>query len=291
MDSALSLRIAKEKNELRLLNEKEIESLLNESKILNKLTKDYEDNNFFCIFRILCLSEIPFAQTLQYTQKIINYISSNLARDEGFSYTGKIDDIVPCYNAMLLEAYTNLGHISTPEVINSLNWIKKYQVFDRNESTSWPYKGICKHGGCMNSIPCYIGIGKTTRALITYSDTIDKPDIEVEKLIDKGISYLLKHQMFKRLSNGKPISAHITDNMFPQNYALSFTDLCYIVGKRNLMSNPNTIAFRELLMDKEIAKNEWKIEYIYSHNGYKSFDSKRSTSTWLSALYPLWLDL
>ena len=69
--------------------------------------------------------------------------------------------IVPCYNAMLLEAFTRLGKADSQDVQNALGWIKEYQVFDRNQQTRWKYDGICKHGGCMKATPCYIGIGKT----------------------------------------------------------------------------------------------------------------------------------
>ena len=62
----------------------------------------------------------------------------------------------------------------------------------------------------MRAVPCYIGIGKTVRALITYWEFTKGRDREVAWLIDKGTDYMLKHNMYQRLSNGKPISAHIT---------------------------------------------------------------------------------
>ncbi|MFR2445644.1 MAG: hypothetical protein ACLS7Y_02935 [Thomasclavelia spiroformis] len=54
------------------------------------MTRDYEDSSFFNIFRLICLSEIPFIEQLPYTQKIIDFISNNLATDEGFSYNGQV---------------------------------------------------------------------------------------------------------------------------------------------------------------------------------------------------------
>ena len=82
---------------------------------------------------------------------------------------------------------------------------------------------------------------------------------------------MLKHSMFQRLSNGKPISPHITDIMFPQAYMLSLTDLVYIVNQRNLWQDKRCNALRELLKQKEVEPCQWKIDYIYSHKGYKSF--------------------
>ena len=149
MDSALQLRIKFDTNEL--LAEREIESLLDQSKVVRKLTGDYEESAFFNLFRFMCLSEIPYAERLPYTENIIAFISKRLSLPEGFSYTGGVNGIVPCYNAMLLEAYTRLGKAVSQEAQNALNWIKQYQVFERNQTTAWNYDGICKHGGCMKA--------------------------------------------------------------------------------------------------------------------------------------------
>lgn len=283
MDSALILRIKFDKGVP--LSSQEIDTLLAQSKIVARLTKDYEETALFNLFRLLCLSEIPYAERLPYTQQVLAYISAHLAQPEGFSFTGRTQDIVPCYNALLLEAYARLGQVASVEVQNALHWIKQYQVFERNQSTTWKYDGISKHGGCMKATPCFIGIGKTVRALITYADFIKYTDWQVETLIDKGMAYLLQHNLYQRLSNQAPISAHITDIMFPQAYMLTITDLVYIVGKRRLWTDSRTQALQDLLADKAEPNGGWTIEYIYGHKGYKAFDSKRKTSEWIHYLF------
>lgn len=283
MDTALQLRIKYDSKEP--LTNREIELLLGQSKAVQKLTSDYEENPFFNLFRLMCLSEIPYAERLAYTQNIIAFISGCLSLPEGFSYNGSVNYIVPCYNAMLLEAYTRLGKAASQEAQNALNWIKQYQVFERNQSTLWRYEGICKHGGCMNATPCYIGIGKTVRALITYSKFTNDADKVAEVLIEKGTEYMLRHNMYQRLSNGAPISAHITDIMFPQAYMLSLTDLVYIAGMANLWTDTRTNVLKDLIEQKLCDKNKWKIDYIYSHKGYKAFDTKRKASEWIGYIF------
>jgi len=282
-DTALLLRKFYDSQEI--IPQNKIDELLNQSQVIQNLTKDYDEAPLFNIFRIICLSEVPYVERLPYTKKIIRFINSKIATPYGFSYTGDLSYIVPCYNAMLLEAYVRLGLAESPEVENALNWIKKYQVFERGQITEWSYDGICKHGGCMHSTPCYIGIGKTVRALITYSDFADEKDNEVEKMIDKGVAYMLKHNMYQRLSNQKPISKHITDIMFPQAYMLSLTDLVYIVNKRDLWQDKRTTGLKELLEQKMIQSDKWKIDYIYSHKGYKSFETRRNPSEWIEYLF------
>lgn len=283
MDTALLLRMKFDRGEP--LSSGEIDDLLAQSKVVQKLTEDYEENALFNIFRFLCLAEIPYVERLPYTQKVIAYISDRLSLPDGFSYTGNVNDIVPCYNAMLLEAYTRLGQAASPEAQNALNWIKRYQVFERNQSTAWKNNGICKHGGCMNAVPCYIGIGKTVKALITYAGFTGHTDREVEALIEKGAAYMLRHNLYRRLSNNAPISPHITDIMFPQAYMLTVTDLVYIAGKRKLWKDNRTHALKELLDCKACDADCWKIDYIYSHKGYKAFDGKRKASEWIGYLF------
>lgn len=283
IDTALLLRIRIESGEQP--SDKEISDLLQQSRVVKKLIVDYEENPFFNLFRLICLSEIPYAECLPYTQKVMAYISDYMALSEGFSYTGEINDIVPCYNAMLLEAYTRLGKVASPEVQAALEWIKQYQVFSRNQSTKWKHNGIFKHGGCMNATPCYIGVGKTVRALITYNEFTNYADKEVETLIKKGTCYMLQHNMYQRLSNHAPISNHITNIMFPQAYMLTLTDLVYIAGKRQLWADTHTDYLKKMLERKACDKESWKIDYIYNNKGYKAFDSPLNSSDWIDYLF------
>ncbi|MCP1226062.1 hypothetical protein [Sebaldella sp. S0638] len=144
MESSLGLRISYEKNKKQF--DDQVRKLLETSVLVNKLTKDYIEHPLFAVFRILGLSEIPYTEKLKYTQKLIKYINQNIATNEGFSPLGGIREIVPCYNAMLLEAYTRLGLFKKKESNNALNWVKSYQLFNRNQKTKWNYCGICKHG-------------------------------------------------------------------------------------------------------------------------------------------------
>lgn len=73
---------------------------------------------------------------------------------------------------------------------------------------------------------------------------------------------MLKHRLYKRLTNGKPISAHITDLMFPQSYMLSATDIAYGIGKAAVISDPRCEDFLGLLNEKNGEPNKWKIDYL-----------------------------
>ncbi|MGM7317246.1 hypothetical protein EQ871_16660 [Enterococcus casseliflavus] len=289
MDTALQLRLLEESNLLKEQPYSEVIRLLSKSKLIDKLTSIEHKNLLSYIWNLIGIAEIPNAIYLEYTQNLVLFINKNISTDKGFSYTGSINDIVPCYNAMIFEAYCRLGLHQSPEAQNALRWIKNYQVFDRVTKTTWPHNGICKHGGCMKNVPCYIGIGKTIRALITYREFSPVPDKEVNHLIHTGLEYMLQHNMFQRLSNRQPISDHITDIMFPQSYVLSFTDLVYIVSKTNSFNRPEVFPMMEVLRKKQTSSGGWKTDYNYSYNGYIPFDTRRKDSEWITALFSSWL--
>lgn len=83
------------------------------------------------MFHIMWLSEMPFAERLPYTQKLIGYIDQNVATEEGFSCLGGLKEIVPCYNAMLLEAYGRLSLTESRQAQAALRWIKQYRLWGR----------------------------------------------------------------------------------------------------------------------------------------------------------------
>lgn len=285
MDSALILKIKVDKKETII----EPVDYLSESEIVNKIISKNDLNSLGKIFSLIGISEIPYALELEYTKELVSFMNTHIATSEGFSYTGKLEEIVPCYNAMLLTAYCQLRLGTSKEAQASLNWIKKYQVFNREDKTKWQHNGICKFGGCMNNVPCYIGIGKNVKALLTYQEIVTRQDEEVNKLIKNGLDYMLQHQLFLRLSENKPISAHITDNVFPASYVLSLTDLMYIVYQGHLKQHEKVQPLLKLLDSKRTNQGGFKIDYIYQYQGYTAFDNRRKDSEWLSYLYDKWL--
>lgn len=281
MDSALVLRMKVDQN-------KEISDpfdYLDHSDIIKNYAKMTKLKPLGKIFALIGLAEIPYAEKLPITQELLAFVNQNLSTSEGFSFTGKLEEIVPCYNAMLFEAYCRLGLGKSSEAQNALQWIKQYQVFDRQQKTTWPHKGICKFGGCMMKVPCYIGIGKTMRALLTYQEKVDPHDEKVNALIEQGVDYMLQHNLYQRLSTGHPISPHITESMFPQSYVLSLTDLMHIIEKSQYTTDPRAHDLLQLIHQKKTKTGGWKIDYIYKYAGYLPFENRRKDSEWITYLY------
>jgi len=158
VDTALELRIAFDRGSINCYEQ--AKHLLRESELVCELTSSFMKKPLYVVWRIIALSEIPYASTLEYTNQVIEYIVENLSTPDGFSLTGKASDLLPCYNAMLIEALSKLGQAETPVVQNAVEWIKKYQLFERDAAVLWEGSGIKKYGGCLKSTPCFIGVTK-----------------------------------------------------------------------------------------------------------------------------------
>jgi len=282
MDSALKLRILSDEG--KLPRDSEILDLLNSSQLVADLTADFVEKPLYSVWRIIALSEIPYAKKLQYTQQVIQYIERNLATPMGFSLTGKEADLLPCYNAMLLEAFSNLGHHQSGTAQNALAWIKKFQPFERNMPITWTGKAIHKYGGCMKATPCFIGLAKSVKALVSYSKAIHHEDKEVEALIDKGMEYLLKHELYKRLSTADPINKHILDLAFPASYQLNIVELLELAFLTGHINDNRCSSSLDYVRNKRTKNGTWKTNYIYKADGYLSFDKRGAKGDWITYL-------
>lgn len=278
MDSALLLKINEDN-----LSEEIILSELAKSKIVQKLTQEFEEKPLYAIWRIVALAEIPYAEKLEYTHKVVEYIKTNLFAEEGFSYTGKIDDIVPCYNAMIIEAFSKLGEQNCYEVRKAVQWIENFQFFHRGDKTKWKGKGIHRHGGCLNYTPCYIGLAKTLKALIYYKKTIQiVNDYKLNEIIDEASIYVRQHHFCYRKSTGKPMSKHILDPAFPPSYVLNIVELlelAYLTDSIHSIFAEKMVSYIKSIQNDN---RSWGVGYQYKSDGYISFDGSKKNAEWIT---------
>lgn len=282
MDTALTLRICYDKGER--VNQDEIIRLLDTSQLVSQLTSSFQEKPLYAVWRIIALSEIPYVNQLAYTNQVVDYIQNHLATPSGFALTGKADDLLPCYNAMLLEALSKLGYAETECVQNAVQWIKKYQPFERSIDTGWQGKGTQKYGGCLKATPCFIGVAKAVKALAHYSIAIKHEDKEITQLIQKGMEYLLMHELYRKLSDGQPINNHIQDIAFPASYHLNIVELLETVRLTGYIHDSKCKSALNYINKKRTKENHWKINYIYKADGYHSFDQRGEKGDWVTYL-------
>lgn len=288
MDTALQLKINDFKK-IKMSNG-EIDKYLQESDVVERLTNDFQPKTMFVIWRLIALAEIPYSYRLEYTKKLVKFVEKNMACEAGFTLSGKTDDILPCYNAMMIEAFCKLGLSEHPSVKAGIEWIKCYQVFDRDTKTTWTGKGIQKYGGCLKSVPCFIGIAKSVKAIAYYNRVTKIKDSDLVELEKQGMEYLLKHHLYQRLSNGMSINNHILAISYPASYQLNIVELLELAWLTKTVDDVRCKEAKKYVLQKQIASKEWKVDYVYKANGYMTFDRKGKKGDWVSYLLSTYLN-
>ena len=277
MDTALQLKIGKDKG--NSISRREAIHLLEQSELVKKLTGDWKDDALFYIWKLIALSEIPFTQHLNYTHKLIDRVFNKLATPFGFSLSGDEKYFLPCYNAMLVSAMCRLGLANEEHVKNGVEWIITYQPMERGLPVSIPGFRFDRFGGCFNSSPCYIGVGKSAIALFNYWKYTDDGDV-LNKL-EQGKEYLLEHHLVNRLSKTEPITSHILDISFPESYHLNIVELIRFASNAQLLDDPRTQTAVSYLQNKKVDSG-WKTNFRYKAKGYTAFDDGRKPGEWVT---------
>lgn len=271
MDTALQLRMNMDKG--KQLSEQEIVAALINSALVQELTTHLEEKPMFYIWRLIALSEIPFANTLEYTQRLIERVYQKLSVSAGFSLDGTDKMFLPCYSAMVTSALCRLGRAGDPEVIRAIQWLNTWQPMERNIKVSIPGLNFERYGGCYRKTPCYISIAKTVIALWEYWKVTG--DNSVRDKLTKGLEYILQHRLYKRLSNGQPITRHILDIAFPESYHLNIVELIRLISETGLLQDERARGAIDYLLS--IKKPDgWQVTYRYKAQGFITFDKGRS---------------
>ncbi len=278
MDKALELLI-KSDNGILITDEDILNSLENSS-LVKRVTDLKATDPLSMVWSIIALSEIPFSNRLDYTGSLKDSILKKMGTSAGFTLTGKKEDFLPCYNAMIIKAFSRMGFYANEIVENGINWILRYQSFERNFISDWNMPAIHRHGGCLKKTPCFIGLAKSVYALVEFNKL--KQNEIISAKIDNGLDYILEHNVYQRLSNGKPITKHILDLCFPESYNVSILELLLLLYETNKLNDKRVEKSISIIKEKINKNRKWGVDYVYSGEGYISFDGKSKNSDWIS---------
>jgi len=276
VDTALELKIGIDNGEQ--FSDKEILDKLQESELVAELTTDLPEKPIAIVWRLICISEIPFSNKLDYTQKLIDIVYEKLATPFGFSLSGDEKMFLPCYNAMIVSALCRLDRANDQQVRNAIEWINTNQPMQKNVKVELPNFKFDKYGGCFKNTPCYIGLAKSVFALRDFKEQTN--ETKYDKQLNKGTEYILDHNFFKRLSKNEPITNHITDISFPETYHLNVVELLRFASKSNLLQDKNSADLINHINKKQNKDGKWKNNFNYKADGYVIFDKGKKESEW-----------
>ena len=281
MDSALILKQKFDSGEIN--DYKQASDFLDKSELIKALLTDFDSDILGLVNRLIELTEIPFAYKIEKVQKWINKLADLSFCDDGFSITGKSDDILSCYNSMITSILIRSDYSDKERISKGIDWILKYQNVERNVDNKWTGSRILKYGGCLKATPCYIGIVKAMIALSDYKKFPDYvPNDLLETKLDKGLNYILAHQVYKRKSNGQPISQEIDKITYPFSYKTNMIEILRLLKDNGLDKDSRCNSAKDYLRAKKQSSGFWHVNSANRHKSWIQFDKPKESGLWIS---------
>lgn len=285
-DSALSLKKAYDKGENVIL--KEAQKMLKQSELLDKLlmTPERPPTTFVGIrnylWRLLEISEIPFTYTLDKVQKWVELLVEKSFIQGGFALEGKQDHLLACHNALITTILIKMEYNDKGKIDAGIKWILDYQSVERGIKSKWPGKDLyTRWGGCMKAVPCYYGVIKSMIALTEYKKRFESSKT-IDAKLNKGLEYILKHSVFKRLSTEQPIEDSIILNFYPYTYKSNILEILSLLKANGLMDDERCNDAINILRKKQRKDGYWQADASYMKSAWIDFDIPKKPGLWIS---------
>ena len=281
MDSALILKQKVDKKEIT--SYKEAKKYLDKSELMKRLLSDFNIDALNLLNRLIELAEIPFTCHIKKVNKWREQLAELSFCEEGFSLTGDKDYLLPCYNSMIKDILIRLEYSNIRYIKKGIDWIIKYQNVERGLENKWKGKGILKYGGCMKDTPCYIGVVKSMIALSNYrkQNYYERNDL-LENKLRKGLNEILNHKIYKRKSDGEPITKDILKLSYPFTYKINLVEILKLIKDNDLIANVNCLHAKEHLISKRRKNGYWKTNSIYLPKNWIQFDKPKEPGLWIT---------
>ncbi|MFX1323313.1 MAG: hypothetical protein ACFE8N_00035 [Promethearchaeota archaeon] len=285
-DSALSLK--KAITEGKNLSIEEVQEILGKSELIDKLLTPpkQKPTTFVGIraieWRLLELTEIPFTNTLETVQNWIELLINKTYIVEGFSLTGKKDGSLACHNALITTILIKMEYDDKEKIDSGIEWILKYQSVERAKECTWPGKDLYnRFGGCMKKVPCFYGVVKSMITLTEYKKRFKGPR-RIQDKLDQGLEYILKHRVFKKLTNDEPIEDSIILNFYPYPYRSNIIEILSLLKANGMIGDERCNEAFEILKKKQRNDGYWQADTSYMKTAWVDFDIPKKPGLWIS---------
>ena len=233
-------------------------------------------------WRLLELAEIPFTHTLPGTQAWIDLLLEKTALPEGFSIRGTRDGLLACHNAMITTLLIKMHHDDKAAIDAGIGWILAYQNVERGKDCRWTGRDLLtKYGGCMKKTPCFYGVVKSMVALTEYKKRFASSP-QIDSKLGRGLEYILRHGVFKRLSTGEPIEPSIVENFYPYPYKTNLIETLSLLRDNGLLGDARCHEAIEILKQKRRPDGYWQADASYMKSAWVDFDPIKKPGPWIS---------
>ncbi|MDD1757312.1 MAG: hypothetical protein LUQ22_01080 [Methanotrichaceae archaeon] len=198
---------------------------------------------------------------------------------------GRHSEVIPCLTGNMVWSLIRLGYLNDPRVQQGIDWIVRYQRFDDGEDAAakahtlqgWPYN---KYEICWGRHTCHMGVVKVLKALSEIPPGKRSP--EVQRTIEEGTEYLLKHHIHKRSHNlglvSKPGWLRFG---FPLMYGTDILEILGILTKLGCRDERMQEAV-DVVVSKQDSNGAWRLANTFNGKYLIDIEEKGRPSKWIT---------
>ncbi|MBE9513406.1 MAG: nitrogen fixation protein NifH [Chloroflexi bacterium] len=240
------------------------------------------------VWQLIVLAELGADADDERIRKACDFIleSSQDQRSGGFAYVssrnggGDHSRVLPCLTGNMVWSLIRLGRLEDRRVRQGIDWITEYQRFDDGIGEApkgWPYDGRER---CWGRHTCHMGVVKAMKALAGIP--AERRSTSVQRTIEVGAEYMLKHHVFKRSHDLTQVSK---GSWLQFGFPLMWnTDVLEILGLLTELGY-NDRRMQEavdLIVSKQDSQGRWKLESTFNGRFQVSIEQKGKPSKWIT---------
>jgi hypothetical protein len=141
----------------------------------------------------------------------------------------------------------------------------------------------------MKQTPCFYGLVKSMITLTEYKKRF-RGNKKLNDKLNQGLEYILKHRVFKRLSEDKPIRPSMTKNFYPYPYKTNIIEILCLLKENNLLNDNRCNEAIDLLKQKQRPDGFWQADGSFMKTAWIDFDQPKKPGLWISYIIERLLD-
>ncbi len=193
---------------------------------------------------------------------------------------GRHSEVIPCLTGNMVWSLIRLGYLEDPRLQRGIDWIARYQRFDdviADPATGWPYD---RYEMCWGKHTCHMGAVKALKALSEIP--AGKRSAEVQRTIDNGVEYILRHHVHKRSHNlarvSKPGWLRFGFPLMYQTDALEILGILTSLGCRDARMQEAIDA----VVSRQDESGRWKLAETFNGRFQADIETKGQPSKWIT---------
>ncbi|MCU0521638.1 MAG: nitrogen fixation protein NifH [Anaerolineae bacterium] len=193
---------------------------------------------------------------------------------------GRHTEVLPCLTGNMVWSMIRLGWGADSRVQRGIEWITTYQRFDdavADPPQGWPYD---KFEVCWGRHTCHMGAVKALKALAETPE--GERSADVQRTIDAGVEYLLKHHIHKRSHDltkvAKPGWLRFGFPLMYQTDALEILEILTRLGCRDSRMQEAV----DVLVSRQDSTGKWTLANTFNGRFLVDVEEIGKPSKWIT---------